>query len=401
LNHQKEVGVKLTQRHQEYQKLLADYEMSQKFKTECIAQLRQFNLKEGMSESPVKVVDAAHIPTKPAGLNKVHQAVSILLLGLLFSVAFIFVLERFSMEAQVPAQQSPKPMYIPVGMQPGMNWANMYGQPTYPMDMPFQASSPEQSDMAAMEMAGTSTDLSQILGQLNNIELGGDSFGNLAFSARCRIVHTDQSSSPAESFREIGSQLLSRFGNTQQNIVITGDSDQNGKTTCACNLALFLAQSGRKVLLIDANRNKPALHRVFTASKGTPGLSDVLEDVSLLDEALQSAQVENLMIIHNSIDDDRAVDHDISRLSSLNQELRQRFDWIIYDTASIVDEFAKEILQVVGKTLFVTTDTELSAQHAATEQIEICGALNLGFVHNSYCTSSSSLSQEQELTSKG
>jgi uncharacterized protein involved in exopolysaccharide biosynthesis/Mrp family chromosome partitioning ATPase len=380
LNQQKEIGVRLTDRHQEYQKLLATYEMAQKFKTDCIAQLRQFNLKEGMSESPVKVVDAAHIPTRPTGLNKVHQALSILLLGVLFSVAFVFVMERLTMAPGLPESSSPA-VYMPMGMQPGFQWANGYGQPSYPAAMSYPTPA-EEVEVPSVEMAGSTPSLSQVLGNLDDMELGGDSSGDLAFSARCRIVHTDQSSRPAEIFREIGTRLLGRFGKTQQNIVVTSDTNGNGKTTCACNLALFLARSGRKVLLVDANQTAPALDRVFAKAEGQPGLSEVLADLNVLEQAIQPTKVNNLMIIHQSTDEETTRSHEISQLSSLDHELRQRFDWVLYDAGSLSDEFTRELLQVIGKVLFVTSRTDPSDQTRTTEQIEMCGAVNLGFVNN-------------------
>ncbi len=379
LKQQKSDGVRLTEQNQEYRKLLEERDMAQKFKSDCMVQLRQFSLREGMSESPVKVVDAAHIPTQPAGLSKAHQAVSILLLGMLFSVAFVFVMERLTTETGTAAANTPA-VYVPMGMQPGYPWVSLYGQPSYAGAAPY--SMPEESAPVSMEPAGGVVGGGAgVLGYVEEIELGGRGSGDLAYSARCQIVDSDQSSAAAESFREIGTRLLGRFGKTQQNVVVTSEAGGSGKTTCACNLALFLARSGRKVLLVDANRTAPAVDRVFGKAEGQPGLSEVLAEMGLLEEAIQPTEADHLMVMHQS----RAgagADYDMTQLSRLDHELRQRFDWVLYDAGSLPDAFTRDVLQAAGKALFITTAVDPAVSARATEQIERCGAVNLGVVNN-------------------
>ncbi len=379
LKQQKSDGVRLTEQNQEYQKLLEERDMAQKFKSDCMVQLRQFTLREGMSESPVKVVDAAHIPTQPAGLSKAHQAVSILLLGMLFSVAFVFVMERLTTETESAAASTPA-VYVPVGMQPGYPWASLYGQPSYAGAAPY--SMPEEPASVSMEPAGGVVGGGAgVLGYVEEIELGGRGSGDLAYSARCQIVDSDQSSAAAESFREIGTRLLGRFGKTQQNVVVTSEAGGNGKTTCACNLALFLARSGRKVLLVDANRTAPAGDRVFGKAEGQPGLSEVLAEMGLLEEAIQPTETDHLMVMHQS-GAGAAADYDMTQLSRLDHELRQRFDWVLYDAGSLPDAFTRDVLQAAGKALFITTAVDPAVSARACEQIERCGAVNLGVVNN-------------------
>lgn len=380
LKQQKTDGVRLTEQNQEYRKLLEERDMAQKFKSDCMVQLRQFSLREGMSESPVKVVDAAHIPTQPAGLSKAHQAVSIILLGMLFSVAFVFVMERLTTDAGMAAASTPA-VYVPVGMQPGYPWASMYGQPMYAGAAPH--SMPEEPAAVSMEPAGVAVGGGAgVLGFVDEIELGGGGSGDPAYSARCQIVDSDQSSAAAESFREIGTRLLGRFGKTQQNVAVTSEAGGSGKTTCACNLALFLARSGRKVLLVDANRTAPALDRVFGKAEGQPGLSEVLAEMGLLEEAIQPTEADHLMVMHQS-GAGAGADYDMAQLSRLDHELRQRFDWVLYDAGSLPDAFTRDVLQAAGKALFITTAVDPAVSARACEQVERCGAVNLGVVSNS------------------
>lgn len=80
----------------------------------------------------------------------------------------------------------------------------------------------------------------------------------------------------AEVFRTIRSNLqFTATAEHQRSIVITSPRPEDGKTAIACNLALMLAQGARRVLLVDANFRKPAIHRFFPP-KSRRGLSNVL-----------------------------------------------------------------------------------------------------------------------------
>lgn len=80
----------------------------------------------------------------------------------------------------------------------------------------------------------------------------------------------------AEAFRSIRTNLqFAAPADRQRTIIITSPGPEDGKTTVACNLAMVLAQGGRRVLLVDANLSRPALHKVFDGVK-PHGLSNIL-----------------------------------------------------------------------------------------------------------------------------
>lgn len=80
----------------------------------------------------------------------------------------------------------------------------------------------------------------------------------------------------AEAFRGIRTALqFSAPAEGQRAIVVTSPRPEDGKTTVACNLAMVVAQGGRRVLLVDANLRRPSLQNIFTAIKAK-GLSNLL-----------------------------------------------------------------------------------------------------------------------------
>jgi len=89
-------------------------------------------------------------------------------------------------------------------------------------------------------------------------------------------IFADPRSSLAESYRQLRTSiLLSTAGHPPKTLLITSSLPSEGKTTTATNTALSLAQTGAKVLVVDADMRKPRVHSVFNATNGH-GLSTVL-----------------------------------------------------------------------------------------------------------------------------
>lgn len=395
LNQHKQTGVMLTEQHQKFSELLADLEMTRKFRQECLAQVREFELQEGMAESPVVVIDAAQIPAKPAGLSKTHQAASILLLGILFSLAFVFALDRLSHPGEsVPSMAD---MYRQAGMavpyQVPAQWPNAYWHSAPQAESPATATQQQPAAAPADPMRMVSQTEATALGKLQNITLGQNSYNDLAFSARCRIVHADQSSSEAGAFREMANQLIHRFGQTPQALVITSSQAQEGKTTCASNLAIALAKAGRKVLLIDAQVDHPVLSKVFPASANNAGLSDLLMDIEPLHSAAAESDVPGLTVLAGPCSSDVLESCDTKSLENVLHDLKEPFDWIVFDTATTASHLTKSLLRVVGKCLFVTCQRDKGEQKRVAEHIEQNGAVCIGFVENAHVFQSETVEQ--------
>ncbi|MDQ3321797.1 MAG: polysaccharide biosynthesis tyrosine autokinase, partial [Acidobacteriota bacterium] len=104
------------------------------------------------------------------------------------------------------------------------------------------------------------------------------------------LIHNDSRSSLAEAYRQLRTSiLLSTAGHAPKSLLVTSSLPAEGKTTTAINTAISLAQTGAKVLIIDADMRRPRLHSVFNISNGE-GLSTLLSNELSEDEILDVIQ---------------------------------------------------------------------------------------------------------------
>ncbi|MDX6693591.1 MAG: polysaccharide biosynthesis transport protein, partial [Blastocatellia bacterium] len=92
------------------------------------------------------------------------------------------------------------------------------------------------------------------------------------------LLDADARSPLAEAYRHLRtSVLLSTAGRPPKTLLITSSVPSEGKTTTAVNTAISLAQTGAKVLVIDADMRRPRLHSLFDVEKRL-GLSSILSN---------------------------------------------------------------------------------------------------------------------------
>ena len=92
-------------------------------------------------------------------------------------------------------------------------------------------------------------------------------------------------------------QMLQRMpqNGDSQAILITSAIPREGKTFVASQMARFIAQTGKRVILVDANLHRDGRRR--QAEPGRPGLTETLMGTVPIDEALQSTDLKNLQTL--------------------------------------------------------------------------------------------------------
>jgi len=126
--------------------------------------------------------------------------------------------------------------------------------------------------------------------------LGGIAFDKLA-PKRPLIVQSEPNSPRAEAFRSLRTnlQFLDVEGGPRS-FVVTSSVPAEGKSTTAANLAIVMAQSGARVLVIDGDLRSPSVADMF-GIEGAVGLSDVLIGRVRLQDAIQVWGLRNLSLL--------------------------------------------------------------------------------------------------------
>jgi protein-tyrosine kinase len=101
----------------------------------------------------------------------------------------------------------------------------------------------------------------------------------------------------AEQYRILRANILFSSSHKRiQSIVVTSAAIGEGKTTTVANLGAVIAQQGKKVLVIDADFRKPALHQYFDKNNNI-GLTNLLLKNYTLEEVVMSTTVGNLDLL--------------------------------------------------------------------------------------------------------
>lgn len=156
------------------------------------------------------------------------------------------------------------------------------------------------------------------------------------------ICHGDRPILLAESFRAVLTSLIfSADGEKCKLITVTSPNPQDGKSTVTANLALALAEMGRRVLVVDGDLRKPMQHELFNL-ENTWGLSDLLEDDTAISAYPREAfyrqtQVRNLCVLPSGppLKNIGAMVHS-ERFCELLARFRQEFDYVFVDTPPVL-----------------------------------------------------------------
>lgn len=101
----------------------------------------------------------------------------------------------------------------------------------------------------------------------------------------------------AESFRQIRSNLQFSGPAAQQKVLlITSPGPEDGKTSVAVNLAITMANSGQRVLMIDCNFRRPGLQNMFRNTRAE-GLSNILTGQGKIEELVTASDVPNVSVL--------------------------------------------------------------------------------------------------------
>jgi capsular exopolysaccharide synthesis family protein len=201
------------------------------------------------------------------------------------------------------------------------------------------------------------------------------------------VITTGQQGPFAEGYRVIRTALGYSWAEAEPRIlIVTSTSPGEGKTLTAVNLALMLAYTEKKVLLVDADMRKSQAHELVKVRR-TPGLSDVLVGKAKPSEVIQqNVNGTSLAFLPAGATVPSPADLLTSRtLPGLLNGLRKFYDWIVIDNPPVGAVAEPLILAPLSDGVIVVAGAEMVPRKAVLhtlERIADTGARIIGLVLN-------------------
>lgn len=194
--------------------------------------------------------------------------------------------------------------------------------------------------------------------------------------ARAAIMHTTSRRLPEDLQGAVSNGNGGGSGPTKV-VLVTSASSAEGKTTSIANLAATFAETGQRVLVLDADLRSPDLHLRFDVPQGA-GISDFLYDPAStrLESLARPTSVPDVRIITAGTQ----LAHPASlatRMGTLIEEARKIADVILVDAAPLLaasDVF--DLLPIVDSVLFVVRSGRLT-ENAAQRASELLGRFHV------------------------
>ena len=200
--------------------------------------------------------------------------------------------------------------------------------------------------------------------------------------------HTTQS----EAFRRLRVNVLTPLVNESvQTILVTSAKAGEGKSTVAANLGVTMAQSGRRVVVVDCNIHQPSVHTLFNLPNDA-GLADVLTGQASLTGTIQETDVSRLSVLSSGTNllaplngaRDIMPTGLVDRLSqgvellgspnmvSILEELREVYDIVILDSPGLIDITDAIVLApLVDEIVLVVSRQRTSREQLRTVQRQL------------------------------
>ena len=210
---------------------------------------------------------------------------------------------------------------------------------------------------------------------------GAEQLGN-----RDLIVHAYPKSSVAECCRTIRTNITFMSAERpRKTLVVTSASPREGKTTVSISLAISLAQSGKRILIVDTDLRRPRIHRSF-GKPLTRGVTTILVGEHSAKEAIQDTEIPGLSILASGpIPPNPSELLHTEPFKQLVADLAKSYDHVILDSPplAVVTDAAIIAPQVDGTILIIHTQrTTREALRSALRQLRDVSGHLVGGVLN-------------------
>ena len=279
-------------------------ETNRKNYEDLLGRLRQAEVESDFRPSNIRKVQEAEVPIAPVKPNKMLNIGLSVLIGLALGIGLAFFMEYLN------------------------NTINTAEDVERIVQLPALGGIPSLQSLAKNKMLGISA--------LNGNGNGKKSTALTALNNELLSGH-DPLSSFAESYRALRtSLLLSSAEHAPRTMLITSSHPAEGKTTIVANTAISLAQTGARVLVLDADMRRPRCHKILSTKNDT-GLSTYLSRDVSLEKVIIPHDIPNLYVMPaGPVPPNPSELLSSIKLGYLVAELQDRFDHIIIDSPPVI-----------------------------------------------------------------
>ena len=341
----------------QYNSLKREVDTQHQMYQTLLVQQSEANLSSSVPVNPIRIVEQSSVPEEPYKPKPVLNISFGTLFGLVLAGGFVFLRERMDRSIKSPGASR-----------------RMFNAP----------------ELGVIPNLGSNGNVPKANGRINqDLPLNSEHDNGTALAT--------WQSGPAfitESFRGTLASILRNQASAknQKMILITSPGPAEGKTTVVQNLGIALAESGRKVLLVDADFRRPHLHRKFSLPNEW-GLIDVLCD----DTPLSDYSPEQLGVFTGfpglSILPNRVTQNNVSkalyspRLRTILETLVDNYDMVIVDAPPILSVADTRIVASLTDALILVLRSGVTQREAAMEAYQLIqedGLALLGTVLTDY-----------------
>ena len=189
-----------------------------------------------------------------------------------------------------------------------------------------------------------------------------------------------------ESLRSMRTAIHFALSSARNNLItISGPAPEVGKSFISTNLATILAQSDKRVLIIDADLRRGYLHKYFNLDT-QPGLTELLNGQQSLETVIRPTEVPGLSVISRG----KSPANPSELLSSnqfknLLEQMSEKFDHVIIDTPPVLAVTDGIIIsQYTGVNLVIAryAKTQMKELELTLNRFEQAGVKVNGFILN-------------------
>ena len=189
-----------------------------------------------------------------------------------------------------------------------------------------------------------------------------------------------------EAYKDLRTNILFSLPDAKCKVIAVASSVMSeGKSTTCINTAITFAEMGKKVLVIDTDMRRPRLHRLLK-STATPGLSNLLLNLSTYDESVFATNFPNLDVIFaGDISPNPTELLSSVKMKEIIDEMSKHYEYIFVDTPAIAPIADTAIIsKLVSGVVIVARQgvTEKKVLVNCVEKMAFSNAKILGFVIN-------------------